>query len=85
MILENKTSNKITKPKPIKTKKEKKENTATVMEVLMKAEAEQTNSISSGWKRELLHYNMREDLPEKKHLSSGQILQILPKLALPHS
>ena len=34
----------------------------------MKAEAEQTNSISSGWKRELLHYNIREDLPKKKHL-----------------
>ena len=79
MILENKTSNKITKPKPIKTKKEKKENTATVMEVLMKAEAEQTNSISSGWKRELLHYNIREDLPEKNTFSFGQIL---PKLAL---
>ena len=80
MILENKTSNKITKPKPIKTKKEKKENTATVMEVLMKAEAEQTNSISSGWKRELLHYNIREDLPEKNTSSFGQIL---PKLILP--
>ena len=46
----------------------KKENTVTVMEVLMKAEAEQTSSISSGWKRELLRYNIRDDLPEKKHL-----------------
>ena len=44
----------------------KKENTVTVMEVLMKAEAEQTSSISSGWKRELLRYNIRDDLPEKK-------------------
>ena len=65
--MENKTSNKITKPKPIKTKKE---NTATVMEVLMKAEAEQTNSISSGWKRELLHYNMREGLQEAPRAES---------------
>ena len=69
--MENKRSNEIRKhkqnykPTPIK---HTMKNTATVMEVLMKAEAEQTNSISSGWKRELLHYNMREDLPEKKHL-----------------
>ena len=70
--MENKTSNKTTKPKQNykiqtnKTENEKKENTVTVMEVLMKAEAEQTSSISSGWKRELLRYNIRDDLPEKK-------------------
>ena len=45
----------------------------------MKAEAEQTNSISSGWKRELLHYNMREDLPEKTPFLLGKFCKFCQK------
>ena len=37
-----------------KTASNTKEKYETVIEVLMNAEAEQTSSISSGWKRELL-------------------------------
>ena len=84
--MENKTSNKTTKPKQNykvqtnKTENEKKENTVTVMEVLMKAEAEQTSSISSGWKRELLHHNIRKTSQKKTHFILGIVHITSPHL-----
>ena len=42
------------------TKNRSKDQAQTVIEVLMKAEAEQTSSISSGWNREPLKIKMLE-------------------------